>query len=283
MQWMKFYYANPTPDRLVDEVCALDAAGTLDPPARRVVIATFLGRVFAANEDRITGWLDTLSERLVSEGARNTLQVAAYFSNTPAAFVWLVHSSGGDPAKMQPSPDLLAGAITEPVMIDSLWAYYFATGDARAVRRVVSVFEHLPDTGAAARLAAATAAMAAAAPGDPEPLQPTQDDRLRAQRDQLYQAAAWSLATLMKEHPPLLQLCEWMLNGPDLTPDERLSLGLVLERAAPEVWSVEIHPGEDRARIHKRTGGPGAGEVVVGAAGGGAAGGGAAGGGTDPS
>jgi hypothetical protein len=271
MQWMKFYYANPTPDRLVDEVCALDAAGTLDPPARRVVIATFLGRVFAANEDRITGWLDTLSERLVSEGARNTLQVAAYFSNTPAAFVWLVHSSGGDPAKMQPSPDLLVGAITEPVMIDSLWAYYFATGEARAVRRVVSVFEHLPDTGAAAQLAARLAAAAAA--GDPEP---TEDDRLRAQRDQLYQAAAWSLATLMKEHPPLLQLCEWMLNGPDLTPDERLSLGLALERAAPDVWSVEIHPGEDRARIRKRTGG-GAPEPVTAGPGDGAPGPGAPG------
>jgi len=108
------------------------------------------------------------------------------------------------------------------------------------VRRIVSVFKYLPDTGAAKRY---------------ETSEKTEDDLARANRDRLYQAAALSLAALMREHAPLLKLCELMLNGPDLSPDERLSLGLALERAAPEIWSVDIRPDEDRARIHKRVGG----------------------------
>ncbi|HEY0190869.1 MAG TPA: hypothetical protein VGC42_07070 [Kofleriaceae bacterium] len=241
MNWMKFYYANPRLDHLVDDVARSAEQGLLDDMGRRVILGTFLGRVFAAHPDRVAGWLDQLSARLTDPGARNTVQLAAYFSNTPEAFVWLVQTNEGDLSKMQASPDLLVAPIEEGLTLDSLWAYYFATGDARAVRRVVSAFNYLPDAGAAKRY--------------DESADKSEADEKAATRDRLYTAAAWSLAALMREHPPLLNLCEWMLNGPDLTPDERLSLGLALEKAAPETWSVEIKPDEDRARIRKRVGG----------------------------
>lgn len=239
MDWLKFYYANPALDRLVDDLVATAERGLLEDPKRITICATFFGRLIAANPDRARGWLDALSDRLTTPGARNMVQVAAYFSNTPEAYVWLVQVGGGELSKMQAAPDVLAAPIEEGLALDSLWAVYFATGDARAVRRIVSTFNHLPDTGAAKRY---------------EDSAKTDDDLQRANNDRLYQAAAWSLVALMKEHAPLLHLCEWMLNGPDLSPDERLSLGLALERAAPETWSVEIRPDEDRARIRKRTG-----------------------------
>ena len=239
MDWLKFYYAHPALDRLVDEVVATAERGALEEPRNRMIMGTFLGRLFAAHSDRVSGWLEALGERLSQPGARNTVQLAAYFSNTPEAFVWLVQESQGDLSKMQAAPDLLVAPIEEALTLDTLWAFYFATGDARAVRRIVSVFNYLPDSGAAKAF---------------ETSEKTDEDQRRANNDRLYQAAAWSLSVLMKEHAPLLKLCEWMLDGPDLTPDERLSLGLALERAAPETWSVEIRPDEDRARIRKRIG-----------------------------
>lgn len=240
MNWLKFYYANPRLEHLVDDVVESAEKGLLDDPGRRIVLGTFLGRLFAAHPGRVAGWLEELSERVKNPGARNAVQLAAYFSNTPEAFVWLVQHSEGDLSKMQASPDLLAAPIEEGLTLDTLWAYYFATGDARAVRRIISVFNYLPDTGASQRY---------------ETSEKTDEDLAKANRDRLYQAAAWSLAALMREHAPLLQLCERMLATAELSPDERLSLGLALERAAPETWSVDIRPEEDRARIHKRVNG----------------------------
>ena len=94
MEWMKFYYANPTPDRLVAELETYDRDRVLEPVERRIAVATFVGRVFAANPARVPEWLDTLSASLASEGARNTLQLAAYFSNTAESRAWMVKIGG---------------------------------------------------------------------------------------------------------------------------------------------------------------------------------------------
>ncbi|HET9620425.1 MAG TPA: hypothetical protein VFP84_03585 [Kofleriaceae bacterium] len=232
---MKFYYAHPTPDRLVDEVVALDRERKLDPVERRIVVATFLGRVFAANPARVPAWLDTLADQLLSEGARNTLQLAAYFSNTVESREWMVRI-GGKPEDQQPAPELLVAPVREAVMLDALWAYYFATGNALAVRKVITVLGLVGDAGAA--LAFEGSARTAL-------------DEERANNDTLYQAASWSIAALTKEHPPLLAMCEQIFEMPDMTNDERLGLAVALERSFPERWRVEVDPATRHVRVHK--------------------------------
>src|SRR5580692_2782712 len=53
---MKFYFANPQPERFVDEVRAIAARGEFDKVETRPVLATFLGRVIAANPARAEAW-----------------------------------------------------------------------------------------------------------------------------------------------------------------------------------------------------------------------------------
>lgn len=237
MEWMKFYYASPAPDRLVAELEAYDRDRLLDPVERRVAVATFVGRVFAANPARVPAWLDALSASLQSEGARNTLQLAAYFSNTAESRAWMV-KIGGKAEDQQVAPDLLAAPVREAVMLDALWAYYFATGNALAVRKIISVLGLVGDVGAAEAF---------------EKSERTAVDLERANNDALYQAASWSISVLMKEHAPLLDMCERIFVMPDMSAPERLGLAIALERAAPERWRVSEEPATHQVTVQRLT------------------------------
>ncbi len=133
-------------------------------------------------------------------------------------------------------PDLLNQTVNDPTVLDALWSHYFATGDARAIRRIISALEHLSDFGAAARF---------------RTTRQTDEDRARAMNDALFQAASWSLTSLMKEHPPLLALGEQLFEDKDLSPNERMSLALTLQKVDPVAWDVQIDPATGTARINR--------------------------------
>ena len=229
--WMKFYYANPRPERFADEVRRIAAEPGLEDPGHRFSVATFLGRVMAAHPERVASWLEALGD--LRGPARDTLHTAAWLSDTAEGRSFLAASRAAPGLRRKP-PDLLTRAVGDPVILDALWSHYFATGEERAVRRVVSALEHLADVGAAA--AFQTGAR-------------TPEARARAVRDALYQAASWSLTSLAKEHPPLAALCDRLLDAADLTPNERVGLAMALERVDPSRWSVEIDPTTGSARI----------------------------------
>jgi hypothetical protein len=234
MDWLKFYYAKPTPERFVGEVRAIAASDALAKPEIRVVMATFLGRVLAANAGSTAAWLAELSD--VGPAMRGTLHQAAWFAQTAEARAWLEREQV-DASLLGPAPDLLVGPLHDPVQLDIAWAHYFATGDERAVRRVVSALELMSDVGAAKRF---------------QTTAKTAEDRARAMNDSLFQAASWSLDTLMREHPPLLAICERMFETSELSENEHVALAIVLARVAPERWGVQIDPATNAATVHRK-------------------------------
>ena len=118
-----------------------------------------------------------------------------------------------------------------------LWAHYFATGDAAAVRRIISVLEHLADQGAAAQLPAT---------------QQTPEDPARAMRGALFETAEGSLLTLMREHAPLFALCERIFETEALGPNERICLALLFEQVDPAAWRVHIDAVTNKARVTRK-------------------------------
>lgn len=231
--WMKFYYADPTPERFLDEVRALGSRPEMSNAGSRFVAATFFGRVMAANVDRVPAWLEALSD--LRGTARELVHTAAWLSDTDAGRAYLERANAAPALRRRP-PDILTRPIEDPVMLDALWSHYFATGDERAVRRVVTALEHLGDLGAAA--AFQTSAK-------------TAEDRARAVRDAIYQAASWSISSLAKEHAPLAAMCDRMLDAPDLSPNERVSLAMALQRVDAARWKVDIDPKTGTARISR--------------------------------
>jgi hypothetical protein len=232
--WITFYYADPEPERFVDEVRSMAARGQLEKPETSLSLMTFLSRVMASNPRRIGPWLAELGD--VQGKAREMLDVAVWLSDTVEGRAYL--AAGDSATRFAGSPpSLLDRAVDHPAVLDALWGYYFATGDQRAVRRVVSALEHLSDHGAAAGFNASAQ---------------TEQDRARALNDALFQAAAWSLQSLMQQHPPLQAMCERLFDADDLTPNERLGLALTLEKVDPSRWRVEINPATGRASVMRR-------------------------------
>jgi hypothetical protein len=234
VDWTKFYYAHPQPERFVDEVRAIAARNGFDKPETRPVIATFLGRVIAANPAQAPAWFEQLAD--LAGPARETLQAAAWFSQTAEAHAWLERERA-DARFLGPAPDVLSGPIDHPSRLDVAWAYYFATGDVRAVRRVVSALGFMDDVGAAARFKDSAQ---------------TAEDRARALNDGIFQAASWSLAALAQEHPPLLAIYEQIVDSNDVDPTERIALAMTLQKLVPDRWSVHIDPNAGTARIDRK-------------------------------
>jgi hypothetical protein len=228
--WMMFYYAAPAPERFVDEARGLL---TTTPAQGAAALATFLGRVMAANPARIPAWIAALAD-LPPEAAA-TLRLAAWLSGTPEGRAHALEdpqlADAGDP------PDLLAGPVEEGFQLDLLWSWYFATGDVRAVAQIVSVLRWMGHFGAAARFKDSAK---------------TAQDADHARKDAMFQAATWSLQSLMQQHPPLKRACETICDTPGLDASTRVALAMCLAKVDPDGWRVDIDPATSSATVTRR-------------------------------
>jgi hypothetical protein len=210
-------------------------AGVLGKPQTRLVVATFMGMVMRSNPARVAGWFAELAD--LEGDAREVLHLAVWISGTDEARTCLA-SAGASEELLGPAPDVLRRGPDEPALLDVWWAIYFATGEPQPVRKVISALEYLTDVGAAAAFRES---------------RQTDEDRARAQRDAMFQAASWSLGSLMQAHAPLRAMCERMFDERELlTPNERIGLALVLQKIDPARWDVKLDPATGTANVTRR-------------------------------
>ena len=229
--WMTFYYVEPQPERFVEEVRKLEAQGVLSNPERAFPAVVFLSRVIAVNGPRVQAWFEALTD--LTPAALKSLEVAAWRSRAPEARAYLV-ARGFDSTLVAKQPELFEMRIEHPVVLDGLWAHYFATGAHRAVRRIISALDFMTDFGAAKTYVTS---------------KKTDADQARALRDGIFQAASWSLESLMREHAPLKEFCAGLVRSGDVTSNERCALAIVLSKLEPALWRVEIDPQTNTVSI----------------------------------
>lgn len=221
--WMTFYYLDPHPEHFVEQVRQLSARGDLTSE-RSFIAVTFLSRVLADNPSQARVWLEALAD-LPADDLR-AVETAVWLSGTPEAKAYLAGRAWTDHFARVP-PDILAMTIDDPGKLDALWAYYFATGNVQAVRRIISALEYMSDLGAAKSFR-----------DSPQ----SADDKARALRDGIFQAASWSLGTLMGEHPTVRAFCGDLVRSGEVTANERCALAIILAKDDPNTWSVNINP-----------------------------------------
>ena len=229
--WMTFYYADPQPERFVEEVRSLAVQGLLADPERAFPAVVFLSCVIAANLSSSRTWFDALSD--LSPSNWRSLERAAWFSRTSELRSYFSARDTEQNFAVEP-PDVLEMTMQHPVLLDGLWAFYFATGDHRAVRRIISALDYMSDFGAAKSYAQT---------------KKTEADKARALRDGIFQAASWSLESLMTRHEPLKAFCGDLVRTGDLTPNERCSLAIILAKLDPTTWRVQIDGATGKASI----------------------------------
>lgn len=220
-KWMFFYYQNPQPDKLIENVRAMSKQGQLAQTAS--LIPAFLSRVFAQNPGRIDQWMASLKD--LPQNELYTLYNALWLSNTNEGRAVLTKAGLEMPSGAV--PDLLTRELNEddPMLIDALWGYFMATGDTRVVRRVISGFNYSQYQGADKRY---------------ESSKQTEQDKQEAYKAVIFEAAKASLIDNCLMHPVVLAYCEKLWKGEELNQTESLWLGVVLAKVAPEKYKLEI-------------------------------------------
>ena len=225
--WVSHYYEHPTPERFIKEVRALNDAGVLSSAKTAAPLAVFLGRVMAANPDQAGVWLTQLNE--VKSPGRDTLLLAASLSGTKTAMAYLRKQTDSskylkdpvDPRKMEPD---------QPVVLDMLWADFFATGDSVPIRRIVYALNYDKYLGALERYKSS---------------KKTQQDRDEALRESVFEAARWSLESNIQQHKRVAMIVEGIFLDGQITQPERVWLAAVLSKALPEKYELaKKQPGE---------------------------------------
>lgn len=184
-QWVTYYYVEPTPERVEEAVRFMEKEGLLAKPTAVQPLVSFLGHIFRKNPDRIGPWVEEFD--YLPEG-RKVIWQAAWFSGTPEGQKALKEAEPRLPEEdkkylaaltLLPAPDLLTLPIDSPAVLDMLWAGFQATGDEAYVFRVIG-------------------ALAA-------PAQEQENEGL----DQVIvrEAARWSLASVARQHPKVMQIC----------------------------------------------------------------------------
>jgi hypothetical protein len=230
--WIQFYYVRPQPERFVEEVRRLAAKGLLGDEERGFPTIVFLSCIIAANPSRFRAWFDALSD--LSPSDMRGLRAAADLSRVPEARACFSAGDSEHRTEYELLRDIVELPLDHPVVLDALWARYFATGDTRAVRRVVAALADMSDCGAAKAYAQS---------------RQTPEDDARALRDGIFQAAAWSLECLVRVHEPLKRFCGELVQSGDLEPNERCNVAMILAKIDPQLWNVEIDTDSGTATI----------------------------------
>ncbi len=143
-QWMTYYYLFPTPDLVPAGVHLLEKEGALDKESAIAPSASFLSRLFVQHPDRMKKWLEDIND-LTTDHKSALLPLALRLTRTPEALAEAEMVEKNIPARDRTITHANLAAdkldtffISAPSDLDMLWGCFFATGDKRYVRKIIS-------------------------------------------------------------------------------------------------------------------------------------------------
>lgn len=182
-EWITYYYLHPQPDHTVEAILLMSAKGYLDKETAQSPLAAFFSHVFAQNPQSIEHWFSKLEG--LPNAQRRLLCGALWYSATPQGLQQLkkeaaraAPSDNADIVKLTTTkpPSIANLEITEPSVLDMLWASFMATGDERYVIRIISTLPWLEEK--------------------------------NLNRVLIGGAARWSLTSNAIQHPKVLEICK---------------------------------------------------------------------------
>ncbi len=204
--WLTFYYRNPRPDQVVTRLKAWSAEGTLKDENARIPLIGFFSQVFRHNASQVHTWYQQIKN--LPEDDLETITTAIWISNTEEGMK-LLETENPILFEKKTPPDILTLKLDSPSTLDLLWGFYYATGDSKVLRRIVTMFNYADVT--------------------------KKPEGLPEGRTPLYtilpDAAKWSLSTNARQHPKILKDCTGMLAGDQLNATEKKWLNEALQAA----------------------------------------------------
>lgn len=187
IDWVNAYHVQPEPRRFSEALRIMSEEGLLGMPAAQPLIAGFMSGVFVDNPDQVAVWLRQAG-RLPADH-RSLVLLGLWHTGQAEAAAIVKAAIAGDPA-IEANLGFLSSRVAQHVtalpleqghwVLNTLWGYYLATGDERAVIRVIQVLpwvEHMDRPG----------------------------------HMSIGRAAYWSLAVNAARQPDVLRICEAQL------------------------------------------------------------------------
>jgi hypothetical protein len=205
-EWVTYYYLHPRPDLVVSAVKFMSKQGHLQDAHAENTFCVFLARVFAANPADIGTWFNKLREGPEDQESALALVLWMVGSSDTNSLLKSLSGAGSDGFKNyvhelladNHRPDYLHDEISSPEFLDALWVSFFATGDDRYVKRIISALPLLN------------------AEGDTEKIL-------------IGGAARWSLSSNASQHPKVMEICEAQLKV--IPEEQRPALAEVIQSA----------------------------------------------------
>lgn len=144
--WWDSYYKSPNPEQVARALRTIDAKGLYKDEHTFAPLNGFFGEVFAANPERIDGWIEPFIGRDEPRFIRGALWFADCREARKALHRLAQASTEADAAEIvkymsEPPPAIGSRPVQSPADLDFLWGRFCASGNALHVRRVIDQLE----------------------------------------------------------------------------------------------------------------------------------------------
>ena len=200
--WIENYSQASEADNFIEQINKMKSSGLLQDSRRREITAFSLGLIMARNSQNIAMWLDKLQH--LNDQEMLTIHKALWFANTTETQAYLTSIGKQDLLESSPQSILSSSLTNDPYILDKLWSYFFITGKAAAIGKIITAFEY-------AKYA---------------------DDPDNLISYLVFKAAQWSLASNIAKHAKVRAICKRLLTYDKITEEQRkwLSISLVVAR-----------------------------------------------------
>jgi len=197
-EWMKTFYKTKD-TRPFDAFWkhAIDK-NYLEHESASVPLSGFISQVIHQYPELISGRMDDLGR--FTKKTRETVVTILWMSDTKQARAIL--KNHGEDKDLGPSPKITDLPMNSPAALDLCWGYYFATGDTRALDRIISTLENARYAGAMKKYASGPK---------------TEEAQAEAVKEVIFQAAMWSLNSNAQSDPVMARHLQVVASNP-LTP-----------------------------------------------------------------
>ncbi|MCF6311307.1 MAG: hypothetical protein L3J39_02545 [Verrucomicrobiales bacterium] len=204
--WLTFYYRNPRPDQLIAQLKAWSDEGTLQDSNARAPLLGFLSQVFHQNPQQLQQWYQQTQTLPAKD--QELITMALWMCDSEESNALLKKELPKAFAGKKP-PKILKLKLDSPSTLDLLWGYYFATGERKALRRIIAMFRYADA--------------------------PKTLEGIPAGRSPLYttlpHAAKWSISSNAKQHAKVLADGKELLLSDQLNATEKKWLDESLQQA----------------------------------------------------
>lgn len=162
----------------------------------------------------------------LKEPDMKTVVYAVWLANTDESKQYL-KSIGATRALENQPPDILQTPIDNVSTMDSLWAYFFATGSEAPIRKVITAFNGGEHAGAfkAYQTAIKTG-------------KETEQGKINSLQDIVFFSASLTLESYIKTHARVAEICGDIFENGKLSALEKLWLGKALNKAFPNKYKI---------------------------------------------